>query len=314
MLGAIVKGSRDALVWSRRILPAAACWAGLVSTASADLAAELERLSQVNVVEFGRDALVREYGQALVRHPDDPARSAAFLAMGHLCENHDPANGFKTDEDRARRYFRAAICAAPVGTEPWLDACLTSFSRELLLDADLARRQLADLEQQFAHVNYYDPDWRRAAAVRVAAARVDYASRCQDVFATIDAFDALRASEGAVRSPDHSFSSRDMIVAQQGAYSVVLSKIIHCELPKARRRELLAQVGHFRSRLWPEFQRAADRLENMPDAPISTSEEPSAGGIGPAPLPQLKSDARPKIRPRAANKDRRSPLFPRMRA
>ncbi|MFO0899804.1 MAG: hypothetical protein U0836_20430 [Pirellulales bacterium] len=245
-------------------------------TAQADLAAELDRLSQVRVAEFGRDALVREYGKALVRHPDDRARSAALLAMGHLCETRDSAHGIRTDEDRARRYFRAAISAAPVGTEPWLNACLTSFSRELWLDADLARQQLADLEQQFAHVNYYDPDWRRVAAVRVAAARVDYASRCENVFATIDAFNAMRASEQAARLPGHSFQRRDAIVAQQCAYSVVLSKIIHCELPKARRRELLSQVGHFRSRLWRVFQRAADRLENMPEAPISTSEEPSA--------------------------------------
>src|SRR5262245_46221518 len=74
-------------------------------TARADLAAELERLSQVPVTEFGRDALVREYGKALVRHPDDRARSAALLAMGHLCENHDPAHGFVHDRPRARKYF-----------------------------------------------------------------------------------------------------------------------------------------------------------------------------------------------------------------
>ncbi len=260
----------EGLSWGS-ILLALALASLTAGTAQADLAAELDRLSQVHVAGFGRDALVREYGKALVRHPDDRARSAAFLAMGHLCENHDPPHGYRSDDERARKYFLAAIAAAPVGTEAWLEACLVSFSREVWLDANLAARQLADLEQQFAHINYYDPDWRRSAAVRVAAARVDYASRCEDVFATIDAFNAMRAGERATRLPDHSFQTRDVIVAQQGAYSVVLSKIVSCDLPKSRRRELLEQVGRFRSRLWREFQRAADRLESLPEAPRNAS-------------------------------------------
>jgi hypothetical protein len=248
----------------------------MTGTAQADLAAELDRLSQVRVADFGRDALVREYGKALVRHPDDPARSAGLLAMGHLCEIHDPAHGARTDEDRARRYFRAAISAAPVGTEPWLNACLTSFSRELWRDTHLARQQLADLEQQFAHVNYYDPDWRRVAAVRVAAARVDYATCREDVFAAIDAFQTVRGYERSMRPPQDPLRYGEIIDAQQRTWSAVLNKIVHCDLPKARRRELLKPLEGYRAQLWFEFQEASKTLDSLPEPRPSVAEEPSA--------------------------------------
>jgi hypothetical protein len=241
----------------------AGMYCSLERAARVDLAAELEALSQIHLAEFGRDALVRAYGKALVRHPYDPARSQALLAMGHLCENHDPAHGFVKDEARARKYFRAAIAAAPLGTEPWLEASLVSFGREIWHEPAVAGRQLADLEENFSQVPYYAPDWRRAAAIRVAAARVEYAARYEDLAATISAFKALRQSgEHAYCLLDH-FQLHPVWTAEQNGYVALLGKIVYCDLPKSRRRELLRSYGGWRYSLRRDQQHFLDVLEGL---------------------------------------------------
>jgi len=241
--------------------------------ARADLAAELDELSQIHLAEFGRDALVRAYGKALVRHPYDPARSQALLAMGHLCENHDPAHGFVRDEARARKYFRAAIAAAPIGTEPWLEASLVSFSREIWREPAIAAQQLADLEENFTQVPYYAPDWRRAAAIRVAAARVKYAARYEDLAATISAFKALRQS--AWHADGLLDYATTIHVAEQNGYVYLLSKIVYCDLPKSSRRELLRSYGPWRYSLQRDQQHFLEVLDGLEER-LTSSEASTA--------------------------------------
>ncbi len=253
-----------------------ACWCLHDRAVRADLAAELEELSQQSLAESGRDALVRAYGKALVRHPTDPARSRALVTMGHLCENNDPAHGYRKDEERARKYFRAGIAAAPIGSEAWLKASLTSFSREIWCDQELASKQLVELERQFAKVAYYDPDWRRVAAVQVASARVDYAKRFDDTLATIDAFRSLERCERAVRPVQDPWQNREIALASERAYSEILGKIVFGELPKARRRELLESFRHYSLRLPNDFQQLSDLLDSLPEARTPETHEPVA--------------------------------------